>query len=269
MTEPHHDVPEWLVERLAAGELPPSEADRIRTRLIAAGQEDRLSALQRANRATLDDHPPERVAAEVRRRLERRERQAASERHARWRLTVPLIVTGAAALGVAVLLPSGPNLVSGDGSSPVSTTPGPVTVGDADDSVRLKGLRPQLAIYKKTSEGAAQLHDGSPVAPGDLIQVAYVAAGYQYGAVFSIDSNRAVTLHLPEVAGQAVHLRPQGETALDHAFELDATSGRERFVFVTSKHPFTTDTVIDAWRAGDALPPDFVTTELSLQKSTP
>lgn len=268
MTERNHDVPEWLVERLAAGELPPSEAARIRAQLVAAGQEDRLSALQHANRVILDEHPPERVAAEIRRRLVRLEQQAASDRRWNFRLTLPLVATGTAAVCVAVLLPLGLNLGSSDETGPASA-PGSATTANTDEAVRLKGLQPHLAIYKRTSEGAAQLRDGSPVAPGDLIQVAYTAAGYHYGVVISVDSNRAVTLHLPEAAGQAVALKPQGETALNHAFELDATSGRERFVFVTSKHPFTTDTVIDALRAGEALPPDFVTTELSLQKSTP
>jgi hypothetical protein len=269
MTERNNDVPEWLVERLAAGELSALEAASVRSRLAAAGQEERLDALRQANRVSLDEHPPQRVAAEIERRLAQREQQAAFERRSSVRLTWPLATTGAVAVCVALLLPLGPHWGSADGVSATSASPGSVTTGNDGDAIRLKGLDPHLAIYKKTSEGAALLRDGSPVAPGDVIQVAYMAAGYHYGVVLSIDSNRAVTLHLPEAAGPAVTLKPQGETALNHAFELDATSGRERFVFVTSKRPFTTDTVIDALRAGETLPPDFATTELSLQKSTP
>jgi hypothetical protein len=269
MTEPNSDVPEWLVERLAAGELSATEAARVRARLAAAGQASRLDALLQANRITLDEHPPERVSAEVQRRLMRREQQEAFERRSSFRLTLPLVATGAAAVCVALLLPLGPNLGGSEGIGDTSAAPDFVATGSNPESVRLKGLQPHLAIYKKTSEGAAQLRDGSPVSPGDVIQVAYMAAGYHYGVVISVDSNRAVTLHLPEAAGPAVSLKPQGETALNHAFELDASSGRERFVFVTSKHPFTTDTVIDALNAGETLSPDFVMTELSLQKSTP
>jgi hypothetical protein len=269
MTERNNDAPEWLVERLAAGELSAPEAATVRSRLVAAGQESRVDALRQANADTLDEHPPQRVAAEIQRRLVRREQQAAFERRSSFRLTLPLVATGAAAVCVALLLPLGPNLGGTDDAIATSAAPDSMKIGTDSDSVRLKGLQPHLAIYKKTSEGAAQLRDGSPVAPGDLVQVAYMAAGYHYGVVLSVDSNRAVTLHLPEAAGPAVNLKPQGETALNHAFELDATSGRERFVFVASKHSFTTDTVIDALRAGETLPPDFVTTELSLQKSTP
>lgn len=277
MTERNNHVPEWLVERLAAGELPAHEAARVRAALAAAGQESRIDDLLRANQAILNEHPPERVTAEVRRRIAMSETQRASERRSNFRFTVPLVATAAAAVCAAILLPFEPNSLDPDVVMQRTVDPAVLYPhakeyrgGETQpESVRLKGLQPQLAIYKKTSEGAAPLRDGSSVSPGDIVQVAYVAAGYHYGVVLSVDSNRAVTLHLPDAAGLAVTLKPQGETALGHAFELDATAGRERFVFVTSKHPFTTDTVIDALRAGETLPPDFVTTELSLQKSTP
>jgi hypothetical protein len=53
-----------------------------------------------------------------------------------------------------------------------------------------------------------------------------------------------VTLHLPETSGRAAPLDARGETPLPHAFELDATPGVERFVFVTSPEPFDTGAVV-------------------------
>jgi len=265
MADNHDEVPDWLVERLALGELPKPVADRVRAQLLSTGRAARLDALAEDTRVVLERHPPDRAAAEIRLRLAAQQRPVASL-PLRLRLTMPVLAGGALAL-VALLLPSvGLDSGSTRDASPASQS---ISRPDEGDVVRLKGLEPRLAIYKKTSDGAAPLHDGSPVWPGDVIQVAYVASGYRYGVVVSVDGNRAVTLHLPESHGAAVALKPQGETALGHAFELDATSGRERFVFVASHQPFTTHTVIDALRAGETLPPAFVTTELSLEKSSP
>ncbi len=274
MSERRKEVPAWLVERLAAGELPESRAALVHDELLAAGDEARLTRLRDDNRATLEQHPAESVAAEIRRRLAtqraRHDAARAGFRLTDLRVSLPIVASGAALIAIATSLPLERGLL---GSDPALQGPDAVAsdakASNPTDEVRLKGLVPRLTIYKKTSDGASPLHDGSAVWPGDVIQVAYVAAGYRYGVVLSVDGNRAVTLHLPEAQGPAVPLNPQGETALGHAFELDATSGRERFVFVASKQPFTTDTIIDAMRAGATLPPAFVTTELSLHKSTP
>lgn len=267
MTENRDEVPDWLVEKLALGELPDPVAERVKTRLATTGQATRLDVLAEDTRVLLERHPPERAAAEIRRLLAAQERRVAPAA-ARLSLTMPILAGGAALVVVATLVQF--ELGWDSGASRVAPAMSQeIARPDDGDTVRLKGLEPRLTIYKKTSDGAALLHDGSPVWPGDVVQVAYVASGYRYGVVVSVDGNRAVTLHLPEAHGAAVELKPQGETALAHAFEFDATSGRERFVLVASQEPFTTHTVIDALRAGETLPPAFVTTELSLEKSTP
>jgi hypothetical protein len=122
-------------------------------------------------------------------------------------------------------------------------------------------------VYESTPRGAARLSPVSRVQPGDMLQVAYVAAGKRYGVVASIDATAAVTLHLPEEPGMAAALEQRGETALPHAFELDATPGFERFVFVASDSPFTTASVVDALRAEvRQRPPGLFWTELQLSK---
>jgi hypothetical protein len=62
-------TPDWLLERIAARELPSGELEAARARLLAEpdGQE-RLSALEADTRTTLIALPPARVAAEVLRR---------------------------------------------------------------------------------------------------------------------------------------------------------------------------------------------------------
>jgi hypothetical protein len=57
--------------------------------------------------------------------------------------------------------------------------------------------------------------------------------------------------------------------ALPVAFELDATPGFERFVFVTSDAPFDTAPVVAALRRdGPPLPPDLTLSSLTVYKVT-
>jgi sec-independent protein translocase protein TatC len=63
-------VPEWLVERLVAGDLPEHQAADVRARLAAAGRLERIHELTVANQATLARYPAKTVAAEIHRRLQ-------------------------------------------------------------------------------------------------------------------------------------------------------------------------------------------------------
>jgi sec-independent protein translocase protein TatC len=69
MMDKEKPVPEWLVERLVAGDLPPLKAKRVQSRLERSGELDRLEALRVANQATLTRYHAPTVAAEVQRRL--------------------------------------------------------------------------------------------------------------------------------------------------------------------------------------------------------
>ena len=63
-------VPDWLLERLARGELSPERAAEVRRRLEAEGDAGmaRLAALEQSDQDILAEHPPAVVAAEIRRR---------------------------------------------------------------------------------------------------------------------------------------------------------------------------------------------------------
>src|SRR5262245_30838692 len=62
-------TPDWLLERIALGELPPDALARARARLLAEPDgAARLAALEQGNRDALGALPPEQVVAEVRRR---------------------------------------------------------------------------------------------------------------------------------------------------------------------------------------------------------
>ncbi len=250
-------VPEWLLERLLRGELPSVEAARLRARLEAQGEGGRLQALERSDREILEAHPPAEVAAEVHRRARREQPRAAP-----WRSTIfSGLALGAA--GLAVVFAMG--RTSGTG---VTDPTAPADV--ARETTTAKGLEPRLALYRKQDRRAARLSDGARARPGDLLQVTYVAAGKPYGVIVSIDAKDAVTLHLPGEAGPAPRLQTGKEIPLSRSFELDATPGFERFVFVTSDAPFDTDQVVSALRRkGPPLPPGLSLSALTVHKDPP
>ena len=254
MACPNERVPDWLLERLAAGELPPAQTSALRERLVAAGDHDRLAALAASNTEILTAHPAAGVAAEVRRR-------AAGHTHtAIWRpvWALSFLTVGAAAIALLfVHAPAGPSKSN-------------LALGQAErETITSKGLQPSLGLYRKTAAGIERLGAAARVHPGDIVQVRYMAAGRSYGVVASCDAGGAVTLHLPEAPGQAVALVKDGERALAHAYEFDNSPGFERFVFVTAEVPFDTDLVVRNLKQGAALPQSFTSWSITLQKETP
>ena len=249
-------VPDWLLERLAAGELPASEAAKLRARLEEMGEPARLQALEASNREILAAHPPPSVAAEVQRRVRVR-----VERKPAWRTAVfSGLALGAAGLAVLFALVRGPR-PSGTVEVPGSTLSEP-------EVTRERGLQAHLAVYRKKGQQVDRLKDGASARGGDLLQIAYVAAGRHYGVIASVDAREVVTLHLPEAAGTAVRLQSGKEMALPGAFELDASPGFERFVFVTSDDPFDTAAVVVSLRRnGPPLPARLSVFALTLLKS--
>jgi anti-sigma factor RsiW len=243
------ELPDWLLERLAAGELPAPEAARLRARLEAEGGLARLSALEASSREILAAHPPAAVAAEVQRRARRSEPAPARR----------LIFPSALALGVtglAVLFATG--VISRQRAG---------TQLDVEETTA-RGLQPHLQLYRKQGQAVERLKDGASARAGDLVQIAYLAAGRRFGVIASVDAGGGVTLHLPERAGPAARLQSGKAVALPGAFELDASPGFERFVFVTGDEPFGTAEVLPALRpGGPPLPPKLTAFALTLTKA--
>jgi hypothetical protein len=258
-------VPDLLLERLALGDLDADRAAQVRARLAASGASARLEALEASNRTILAAHPPAVVLAEVQRRLAAPILASApaaipmsppARPRARWP-QVTLAVAGTAAL---ILIAVQPEL------SRRAQDQRPVAVGE---TIGLRGLRPHLVVYRKTTAGPTRLTEEDRVRPGDVLQVAYVAAGRRYGVIASQDARGSVTLHLPSVGGQAATLADRGETATASAFELDDSAGFERFVFLTSQEPFSTTVLEQVLTSPDGLPPGLGLTEIVLQKEVP
>lgn len=239
MSKSHEPAPAWLVERLAAGELPDAKAHELQARVEL---QDQLQQIAQSNAELLAQHPPAQVARELERRL-----GVITKAPRKRRVWLPAAAAACCAVMFWLARPR--------------EDPG------ASEQIAVRGLEPHLIVFRKTKSGAERLTDRTRVRAGDMLQLAYVAAGSKYGVIASIDGRGTVTLHLPERADTAVRLLDQGQSALPHAFELDDTPGSERFVFVSADQPFPTQLAIDALRASAQLDNRYRISEIALEKS--
>ncbi|HZI09827.1 MAG TPA: ActD-like protein [Myxococcus sp.] len=231
MTSPHR-TPDWLLERIALGELPPEELAAARARLAEEpGGPERLAALEANSRATLETLPPARVAREVAARASRQEAP-----RPQWRLAPAWgLVPALAAVALFVL------------ARPSGDTRGGVEAGM--EETRIKGLAPHLVVHRQAAGGPERLTDGAVAATGDVVQLAYVAAGRTHGVILSVDGRGAVTLHAPDSGGAPAALASSGPHALPRAYELDDAPHFERFFFITADASFALEPVLAAARA--------------------
>jgi hypothetical protein len=244
MTKPESKTPEWLIERLALGELDEKAAADVRARLAAEGRsaDAEVAAIAASNKEILETLPPARIAAAVRGR-------AAAGRKSRWLMFAPLALAGAAA---------------------VALVGRPTRQPDSID-VGYEGIKgnTKVLVYRRGAEKNERLSEGARATRGDLLQLAYKAGAgeaftAEFGALLSIDGRGHVTVHWPEGdAGTSARLSHKGEIKLPSAYELDDAPAFERFFFVTSDAPFAMAPVLDAARAL-ASRPDARTSALSL-----
>jgi hypothetical protein len=247
MTTHEKKTPDWLLERLALGELDEAAAADVRRRLAAEGRDAdaELAALAASSREILEAHPPARVAAALRVR-------AAEARPARtWLVALPLVLAGAAAIGLV--------------ARPSTRGGAPRSVGDvAFENTEIKGTS-ELHVYRHRASGDERLSDGARATTGDLLQLAYRAPTDAFGTLISIDGRGHVTVHWPEPGADGpARLSPKGEVRLPSAYELDDAPAFERFIFVSAAAPFDMKTVIDAAEALATRPADARARRLAL-----
>lgn len=262
MTNQVARIPDVLLERYRLGELSREERDRLERQLMDDhASRERLSELEHSDLEIRRQHPPDGLAAQVRARLSARAASRRQSRHGqRW--AWPAALAAAAAVLIAVTHLSGP-----------ARFPGPSAPQAGN---RVKGLRPSLVLYRRTSQGSQPLEDGAPARAGDVVRLGYRAAGRGYGTVLSIDGRGVVTRHLPEAGNEAVPLKAGETVLLDHAYELDDAPRVERFYLVAAEAPFELEPVLRAARRAAAsggqtplaleLPDGFEQSTFSLEK---
>ncbi|RKH41961.1 ActD-like protein [Corallococcus sp. AB050B] len=243
MTSPHR-TPDWLLERIALGELPPDELAAARDRLSREPDGPaRLAALEADSRATLEALPPDRVAREVKARFARAHTPVAEAppSHPSWRFLPALVPVLAAAAFVVLVRP---------GASPQETRDPWAQTGTPGilEPTRSKGLQPRLDVHRQANARSERLTDGAPAHAGDVVQLSYTAAGHAHGVILSVDGRGTVTPHLPALGDTSAPLERSGTHVLPRAYELDDAPGFERFFLVTSDSPFELEGVMAAAR---------------------
>ncbi|AFE07969.1 ActD-like protein [Corallococcus coralloides DSM 2259] len=255
MTSPHR-TPDWLLERIALGELPPDELAAARDRLSREPDGPaRLAALEADSRATLEALPPDRVAREVKARFARADAPATAPRaeappsRPSWRF-LPALVPVLAAATLVVLVRPGASSQEQEARDPWSATGTPGVL----EPTRSKGLQPRLDVHRQAGTRTEHLTDGAPAQVGDVVQLSYTAAGHAHGVILSVDGRGTVTPHLPASGDTSASLERSGTHLLPRAYELDDAPGFERFFFVSSDTPFELEGVMAAARVLAASP---------------
>jgi hypothetical protein len=277
------EIPDILIEQLALDELDP----RVKRELVKDSEVlRRLENLKASNAEILETYSPAETAKRIEGRLqvmrqaeesvaktsgadvegERAVRRAGKVRRAvvglaQSRAFFPAL---AAAAAIALVIGFLPLLTSG-GMSP-----------NESSGVRVKGAGPVLHVYRETKNGVELLKAGASASAHDLLQLSYIAAGAQYGMIFSIDGSGTVTLHFPERSRTAARLESGGEVALPYSYELDNAPRFERFYLVTSQKEFSVDEILSIARkaatsgalSSTALPRGFKVASFTVDKET-
>ena len=84
-------------------------------------------------------------------------------------------------------------------TAPAAANGGRKATPARDEGNRVKGLRPSLTLYRKTSEGSEALETGARVRAGDVRPTGLSIRGARAtGRSLSIDGRGVVTRHLPK-----------------------------------------------------------------------
>jgi hypothetical protein len=233
MSERQKKTPDWMIERLALGELDAATAEAVRAQLRAEGRapEEAMAAIAASNQQILAAHPAAAVAAEVQRRAQARRSRLA------WLVGMPVALAGVAAVVLTIAFPGPVPRPAGDDLEP-TTIKGPASEAG-----------PRLFVYRHGAGGDTKLADGAAATRGDLLQLAYAGRAGGWVALLSIDGAGKVTVHWPEKGNTAAPLADAGEFRLPSSYELDDAPAFERFFLVRSDAPFDIAPINTAARA--------------------
>lgn len=226
---------DWMIERLAAGDLEPRRLADLRVSLGREG-EAHLRARAESDAAILAQYPPEVMLPKIRER-------SAQQANVHAGMAKPPRRT---ALGVLALVPAAG--IALWLLAPVGRVAAPPVTQEAPATTRAKAGLARLLVYAMPHGSTLRLADGATVRGGQTVQIGYVAGGGRFGVVISIDQQGEITRHHPLDGPQAPRLS-SARTLLPQSFELDDKLGFERLFLVTAEAPFAVDEVLGAARA--------------------
>lgn len=218
---------EYYLERYVLGELPDEVAGEIRG-LVQESPELQavLEEIESSSREILAVYPASAVKASLTARM-----KEVQKKRLGFPLRTILYLSSAVAAVLVFFLLILPAIKDDTGTGPLGIGP---------DQTLVKGTaaidlsKTQLLIFRKSDDQVEIMADKAQAKPGDLLQLAYVAAEESYGVILSIDGRGNVTLHFPAGRGESTELEQHRESFLPNSIELDDAPDFERFFFITS-----------------------------------
>jgi len=242
-------IPNWKIERYLLGELPAGEMAALKT-LENKNIEfcSQLALLRNSNEKLLAEYP----AKEFAEKMQVAKFKIIEPIKNRW--LMPLSACAGLLFAATVLI----NIFSGENNSAQN-----VVINE--DGTRVKGLKTDLEVWRKTADSVEKLSNGSEAKAGDLLQMRYIAEEKCYGVLLSIDGNRVLTIHLSGENGRAKELEAGKIISLENSYELDNAPKSEIFYLFTSKNEFALAPIEKALLSGE-MPKNLQISQITLRK---
>jgi hypothetical protein len=225
----------WKIERYLLGELPESEIATFKT-LESENSEFRsqIELLKKNNEELLAKYP----YRDNRRQI--------------W--FIPLSAVATLLIAATALL-----AVLSQNNAEINTI-----VMD-ESGTRVKGLKTNLEVWRKTTDSTEKLFHNSLAKAGDLLQMRYIAEKKCYGVILSMDGNGTLTIHLSGSNGKAAELEAGKIVSLEKAYELDNAPKFETFYLITNATEFALAPVAETILQGK-LPKNLQIEQITLRK---
>ncbi|MDR2553853.1 MAG: hypothetical protein LBC64_00360 [Fibromonadaceae bacterium] len=232
-------IPNWKLERYLLGELPEREMAELKT-LENKNIEfcSQLALLRNSNEELLAEYPAKEFAEKT---------QAA-----RW--LMPLSACAGLLIAATVLINIFPDENNYAQNAVIN-----------EDGTRVKGLKTDLEIWRKTTDSVEKLSNESEAKAGDLLQMRYIAEEKCYGVLLSIDGNKVLTIHLSGKNGRAKELEAGRIISLENSYELDNAPKSETFYLFTSKNEFALAPIAEALLSGK-MPKSLQVSQITIKK---
>lgn len=109
------------------------------------------------------------------------------------------------------------------------------------NEIRLKGLDDSLFLFIKRNNTITKLQSNDTVSENDVIQIEYKYPSDAYAVIYSLDGLGNLSTHLPYRYFETGKTKRQ---ALKQSFKLDNAPNFEQFIYLWSRNPFDSNTII-------------------------
>ena len=248
----NNKIPGWILEKYLLGELPDTELEKITNQLKNdPNLRAEIERLKVSNKDILNKYPADSMVPGILNRCNKEKNYRENDVGviaARPTFFKRMLQFSPAFASLLVIFFIGLQIFKSGDNSSKATEP-----GVQESTRRVKGSPevkpvPHLIIHRK-GNNIEVLEKGSRAQAGDLLQLAYAAAGEAHGVICSIDGNSTVTLHFPEKKNDFTALMQKKKVLLANAYELDDAPGFERFFFITSETEIDVDDILKRAKA--------------------